>query len=63
MSKSRLEEMSEVLAEMKPGGKTLDQLIAEAEHRLSLLRGIRQATKTEPGKPRTKKDAVAGKVV
>lgn len=66
MSKSRLEEMSEVLAELKTSNTTLDLAISAAEYRLSLLRGIRQATKTgdEPKKPRTKKDSppVAGKV-
>ncbi len=60
MSKSRLDEMSEVLAELKTNSKTIDAAIAETEYRLSLLRGIRQATKTgdTPTKPRAK--AVTG---
>lgn len=49
MSKSRLDEMLEVGAEMKEKGLSLDGAIAQAEDRLSLLRAIRAATRVEGG--------------
>lgn len=43
MSKSRLDEMMELVSELREGGKTLDAAIAETESRLSLLRAVRRA--------------------
>lgn len=49
MSKSRLDEMLEVGAELKEKGVSLDVAIAAAEDRLSLLRAIRAATRPDGG--------------
>lgn len=65
MSKSRLEEMAEVLAKIQASGGNIETEIQIAEYQLSLLRAIRAASKTKAdAKPRTKKSEtpVAGKV-
>ena len=54
MSKSKLDEVMELVTELREKGVTVDAAIKETEERLSLLRAIRRATSEGDAEPKAK---------